>query len=64
MNMGTGFVVTVPSRDSEKRLLTLLAARRDNYPIVCRRPPNYLPVSPSDYPLQYLVTSLDGPSLP
>lgn len=62
MNLGFAFVVTVPSGESEERLLQILKRRRANYPIIWRDPSAWegdiLP-GPK-YPADWLVSSLDG----
>lgn len=70
MNLGTGYIVTIPNTESGEKLLSILRRRPENYPIVCRQArPRYIPsrkrlrVQISDYtkyPQDWLVSSLDG----
>lgn len=71
MNLGTAFIVTIPNRESSKRLRALLARRIGNYPIICCPVYYLLPMIREGkteigipdmliYPQDWLVSSIDG----
>lgn len=65
MNLGKGFIVTVPNQDSEEKILALLKERSENYLIVLRDPkartwPRGSWPREHTYPADWLISSMDG----
>ena len=55
MNLGMAFVVVIPNKESEERLLSILKRREQNYPVIM---PSHWPSK--EYPISYLISSKDG----
>ena len=60
MNMGKGYVVTIPNKENETKLMKLFEKRKENYPIISRLPFGNIYLISKSYPIKYLVSSLDG----